>query len=360
MNVDALPTIGCGGVMDLLFQVKDPRNAKGRRYPAHSLLAICIGAILSGAKSICAIADWARLRSDCELFRLGILGNPPKETAIRRFLAKLNHHEFESILSQWLMHLNGTFTGKAIAVDGKALRGAKTHLDLVPMLISAVLHEDGITVAQVDVEKGTNEIKAIIPLFEKIDITGSVITVDAMHTQKETARYLTEEKRAHYLMTVKGNQAELKNYIETNSKLSYSPVFTHIDKGHGRLETRSIRAVSILDDDVSFPSAKQIFQIERERILLATGSMSHEVIYGITSLTAGEADGPNLLALNRGHWRIENSSHYVRDVTFFEDYSRIRSAVSPFIMAMMRNLAINIFRIAGATNIAAAIRFCAY
>ena len=300
MNVDALPTIGCGGVMDLLFQVKDPRNAK------------------------------------------------------------LNHHEFESILSQWLMHLNGTFTGKAIAVDGKALRGAKTHLDLVPMLISAVLHEDGITVAQVDVEKGTNEIKAIIPLFEKIDITGSVITVDAMHTQKETARYLTEEKRAHYLMTVKGNQAELKNYIETNSKLSYSPVFTHIDKGHGRLETRSIRAVSILDDDVSFPSAKQIFQIERERILLATGSMSHEVIYGITSLTAGEADGPNLLALNRGHWRIENSSHYVRDVTFFEDYSRIRSAVSPFIMAMMRNLAINIFRIAGATNIAAAIRFCAY
>ena len=94
MNVDALPTIGCGGVMDLLFQIKDPRHAKGRRYPAHALLA---GAILSGAKSICAIADWASQRSDCELFRLGIFGSPPKETAIRRFLAKLNHHEFESM-----------------------------------------------------------------------------------------------------------------------------------------------------------------------------------------------------------------------------------------------------------------------
>lgn len=225
MDINAVPLKGDGGLLDILMRVKDPRQARGRRYPAYSLLAICVGACLSGAKSLRAIADWAAARSQDELFRLGVVGGkPPKETAIRRFLAKLDYEAVEHELSEWFAGLGGCRGRAAVAIDGKTLRGAKESSANAPMLISALLHGSAITIAQTKVDPKSNEIKAVKPLLESLDIKGSLVTLDAIHTQMDTAKYIVDEKQADYLMTVKGNQGSLKELIESHTALAFSPI----------------------------------------------------------------------------------------------------------------------------------------
>ena len=132
-----------------------------------------------------------------------------------------------------------------------------------------------------------------------------------------------------------------------------------VDKGHGRLETRSIQVSTLLNDYVDFPYCGQVFRLERERIILKTGKKEQETVYGITSLGPEKADPARLLSLNRGQWSIENSEHYVRDMAYDEDRQQIRTKNGPQVMAALRNFAISFLRLVGFTNIASALRFCA-
>jgi predicted transposase YbfD/YdcC len=127
------------------------------------------------------------------------------------------------------------------------------------------------------------------------------------------------------------------------------------DKGHGRLETRTI-ALATSRAKTSFPYIEQAFRIERIRIDLKTGRETSETAFGITSLSSKQASAARLLDLNRGHWSIENESHYVRDVTFDEDRSRIRKKAGPQVMATLRNIVLSLLRLLGIDNIAKAIR----
>ncbi len=129
-----------------------------------------------------------------------------------------------------------------------------------------------------------------------------------------------------------------------------------MNKGHGRLETRRIRSSPALANYVDFPKASQVFQIERIRT--TRGKETREVGYGITSLTPEKASPGRILELVRGHWSIENRLHWVRDVTFDEDRSRVRKGAAAQAMAAFRNVAIGLLRLAGARNIAAALRYC--
>lgn len=133
-----------------------------------------------------------------------------------------------------------------------------------------------------------------------------------------------------------------------------------IDKGHGRIEVRSIQATDRLLDAVSFPHVGQVFRIERLVTHVATGKVTSEVVHGVTSLTPYKADAGRLLTLNRGHWAIEAKSHLVRDVTFREDASRVRRGGAPRVMATVRNLVIGLLRQQGPPSIAAAMRTCAW
>jgi hypothetical protein len=133
-----------------------------------------------------------------------------------------------------------------------------------------------------------------------------------------------------------------------------------LDKGHGRLEQRRLLASTALNDYVDFPHIAQVCRIERAVIELKSGRQRHETVFAITSLPPAQADPSRLLALNRGHWAIENRSHYVRDVTFDEDRSRIRTANGPAMMACLRNFAIALARLLGFSNIAAALRAFAH
>ena len=208
-------------LIEILKLVSDPRGMRGRRFPAYSMLGICILATLSGANSLRAIAEWAQGLSRSKLRILGILRNkPPSEAAIRKFLTKVNPVEVDKLVGDWLrIQAQGA---EEVAIDGKTLRGTKGSGLKLCHLISAVLHRQGVTIAQTKVEDKSNEITAIKPLLNELNIEGSVVTLDALHTQKETARYLTEDKRADYVMTVKDNQPSLKEAVETTGMTSFS------------------------------------------------------------------------------------------------------------------------------------------
>lgn len=136
-------------------------------------------------------------------------------------------------------------------------------------------------------------------------------------------------------------------------------MYTQVDKGHGRIENRSIATSTLLNSYLNFPHSQQVFKITRERLHFKTGKKEKEVVYGITSLTPEQACPQKLLALNRGHWSIENKSHYVRDMAYDEDRLQIRKKNGPRTMATLRNVAIGLLRLAGYLNIASALRYMA-
>ena len=139
-------------------------------------------------------------------------------------------------------------------------------------------------------------------------------------------------------------------------KTIFPPPHQTIDKGHGRLEVRTLCASSLLNDYIDFPHCGQVFKIIRKRTKLTTGKTSTETVYGITSLTAQQADPERLLALSRGHWSIENQSHYVRDMLYDEDRHQLRKGKGPQMMACLRNFAISLLRLMNFKNITKATR----
>lgn len=348
-------------LMDRLSKIPDHRMPRGVRHLKISVLAISICAILSDAHHFAAIAEWAKRCTQNMLKRLGCRRNPrtnlyepPSEPTIRRFLQKADGDAVDKSICGWLQSLAGKES--PVAVDGKTLRGARQENGRQVHLLSAFLHDKGIVLAQRQVDSKTNEITTVPALLDNLDLEGRVVTLDAMHTQKETARYLVEEKRADYLLTVKDNQPTLKKDIEDLSLVDFPPQRQTLEKGHGRLEIRNIRTSTELNDYLDFPYVGQALCICREVLDLKTNKERKETVYVITSLSPEKADPSRLLELNRGHWSIENRLHYVRDVTFNEDRSQIRTDHAPRLMAAFRNLAISLLNWFGCRNKAKTLR----
>jgi hypothetical protein len=202
-----------------LMEIQDPRMPRGIRHQKLSVLAISICAIMSSARSFKAIAEWAQRCSQNMLKRLGCRYNkktkrfePPSEPTIRRFLQTVNAQAVDRALCGWFQSLSGNYS--AIAVDGKTLKGARQENGQQVHLLSAFLHQQGIVLAQRQVENKTNEITTVPSLLDPLNIDSCVVTLDALHTQKGTARYLVEEKHADYIFIAKNNQPTLKEDIE--------------------------------------------------------------------------------------------------------------------------------------------------
>jgi len=196
-----------------------------------------------------------------------------------------------------------------------------------------------------------------IPLLNSLHIQDKDITADAMLTQREFAEYLVSERRAHYHFTVKGNQPTLLQDIKRCFHSRQEPDFvTHDPPDHGRIETRRIWSSTEVNDYLDFPYVGQVFMIERESLNKRTGQLHQEEAYGITSRTPEEADAKRLLSLNRGHWSIENSSHYILDWSFDEDRSRIRAGHGPENMARFRRFAIGLLKSRGARSVSQKMR----
>jgi len=241
-----------------------------------------------------------------------------------------------------------------VALDGKTLRGSKKLGATMSHLLSAVSHGTGLTLYQVGVDLKTNEIPLAQELLKGLLIEGRVFTMDALLTQRQLAQTLVEHK-GDYFMLVKGNQPLLRQDIRCYFADPACPVVsgtTTLELGHGRIERRTLYATTALNDYLAWPAVGQAGLIERVRIAKSTGELlSHEQVCFVTSLTAQRASPAQLLQINRGHWTIENKSHYVRDVSFNEDASRVRKGNSAQVMAAFRNVTLAVLRRVGVTRI---------
>ena len=220
-------------------------------------------------------------------------------------------------------------------------------------------HRAGRTLTQQAVAVKTNEIKGVETVFGQIVLTGRIVTMDALLTQRQVAQTIVEAG-GDYVMIVKDNQPQLKADIELVFTLppagDRQESARTVDGGHGRIETRNLTTSEALVGYSDWPGLAQVFEVGRHVITQKTEKERVEVVYGVTSLRPERATPKRLLELVRGHWGIENKLHWVRDVTFDEDRSQVRCGNIPHIMAALRNTAIGLLRWAGHTNIAAACR----
>lgn len=196
-----------------------------------------------------------------------------------------------------------------------------------------------------------------MPLLEGLDLNSKDITADALLTQRKLADYLVLERHAHYHFTVKANQATLLNDIAFLFQDRRAPNFvTHDPPDHGRIETRKIWTSTELNGYLNFPHVGQVFAIERISIEKKTGQSSRDIAYGITSRSPQQADARRLLEINRGHWSIENSCHYILDWNYDEDRCRIRTGHGPENITCLRRFAIGLIKSKGVKNVAQKIR----
>lgn len=200
-----------------------------------------------------------------------------------------------------------------------------------------------------------------IPLLQAIDIQGKDITADALLTQRELARYLVADRKAHYHFTVKGNQGTLLQDLTLYFQNRQAPDFVELTPpNHGRIETRRIWTTSTLNDYLDFPHVGQAFLIERETLDKKTGKRSQEIAYGLTSRPPQQANAQRVLHINRGHWSIENGCHYILDWNYDEDRCRIRTGHGPENITRLRRFAIGVIKSKGVYSVAQKMRELAF
>ena len=363
-----------------LSRVPDPRDARGVRHQLPAVMAMSIAAVLAGSRSCYAIGQWIAGAKQKTLKALGARRDPssgryvgPDEKTVRRLCAAVDGDALDGALGNWLArrrqlalaararrgrtHRKAGSGGSrrrkaagqprprkstrdahvpampAVAVDGKTVRGARTAQGSAPHLLAALIH-GGVVLAQRQIADKSNEITAFIPLLQPLDLTGFVITADAMHTQRANAQFLREDKDAHFILPVLDNQPTLFARLDTLAWTQVPITARTEDLDRGR---REIRTIQVLDapPDLNFPHVKQVLLVERT--VTEKGRTTYQAMLYITSLTAAQASPADLLAHVRNHWAIE-ATHWVRDVTFGEDASRVRTGTAPRVMATLRIL----------------------
>ncbi|WP_241848327.1 ISAs1 family transposase [Streptomyces sp. CB00072] len=252
----------------------------------------------------------------------------------------------------------GTASGKrqVIAVDGKSLRGSARLSAGRRHLLSAVTHHRALTLAQAEVGTKTNETAHFRPLLEPLDLDGSLVTFDALHSVKANVTWLVKTENAHYIAMIKRNQPTAYRQIAALPWPDIPVQHTASSAGHGRRESRSIKTCGIADElgGIAFPHGRLALRIHRRRKQTG-GRESLETVYAVTSLDAHQTTPADLAAAVRGHWAVE-ALHHVRDVTYAEDASTLHTGTAPRAMATFRNLAIGLLKTLGATNIAKTTR----
>jgi predicted transposase YbfD/YdcC len=287
----------------------------------------------------------------------------PGESTIRRTLASVDGSQLDAALTglptpapRPPLSLAAPEPPTALvgqAIDGKSVRGVG-RAGHPCQLVSLVAHGSATVLAQAQVARKRDERSVVPHLLDGRDLHGTVITVDALHTLKPTARLILAQG-GDYLMVVKKNQGRLYEFLDLLFTLPahkadqevWDQFGPHSQKGHGRLETRTLISGAAHIEDVDWPGVAQVLRRECERIELKSGKVTREVSYGVTSLEVDRANAATLERLWRGHWTIENRLHYVRDVSFGEDAGHAAAGSTARALASVRNALLALFRRAG-------------
>jgi predicted transposase YbfD/YdcC len=352
-------------LIEVFAAIPDFRKPRGKRHPLTAIFALACCAMLCGARSYSAMAEWGRNYGTRIAQALGFTHATPCAATLHTIFRHVDRDEFESHLGAWADSVVGSLPAApeapepAVALDGKTLRGSKKQGAPGTHLLSALAHQVGVTLAQHAVDDKTNEITAVETILAQLVLEGRIVTMDALLTQRHVAQRIVD-KGGDYVMIVKDNQPQLRADIELVFTLpplgDRQDTARTVDIGHGRIEQRNVTTSAALVGYSDWPGLAQVFELGRHVLIQKTGEERVEVVYGVTSLSPARATPGRLLALVRGQWQIENQSHWVRDVTFDEDRSQVRCGNIPHVMAAIRNTTIGLLRWAGHTNIAAACR----
>lgn len=351
LNLSTLSGIP-SGLLQALETAEDPRRKQGQRYPKAWLLAIMVCTIM---RQMTSYRQMSRLAA-----RLPGRGTKtvPDPSTFHRLLTAINPDSLQHALTSWVAQQTNTSTSswlaEAISIDRKEACSAKHGGNPRVHLLSACIHNTGLVLGQVDVGAKTNEITALPELLQSLakehDLSNRVITLDALYTQRETAKLITETYGAHYVFTLKGNQLSLRHQVKDLLWSDVPVSDTTIDTSRGRVMIRNLQVATIKDRVLSdWPGLKQVGRLTRERTINTVTST--EVVYILTSLPQFLA-GPGYLAdVIRRHWTVKNNVHYVRDVTFKEDKNQVRTGFAPRNLAALTNAVITAFRLAGLEKI---------
>jgi len=343
-------------LLGMLASVTDPRSPQGIQHALEFVLAVCVVATLAGAKNYREIAGHAadipqpllkKLGAEWCWFRLRC--KHPSESTIRNVLTRIDAAQLDLVTGTWLAaQARKNAEGEwIIAVDGKVMRGAWTDENGKVTLFSAMLHREAVTIAQVRVPDGTNEITQAETLLDAAGIPegeSALVTLDAAHTQRATAEYIGGKPGWDYLMTVKGNQPSLQREVFDKILPLLPEPPHHVTEEHRRGRIKRWSCWITGAEGIDFPDARQAAFIRREIFEIPGDRISKEHALILTSRKSGKMTAADVNKHVRGHWGIENKSHYIRDTVYREDHGQAWAGDGPQALASLRNLALGLFR----------------
>lgn len=354
-----------GSLFEAFCTLEDQRDARGLRYRLVTVLVLIVLAKLAGENHLRGIAQWVRRRAVLLASFLALAQvQAPHATTFSRILGHaVDVQEFERVAREFFAHQPQAGTSVHITLDGKTMRGTipAGHSHGIHLL-AAFLPSEGWVLFQVEVGRKENEIPAAHRVVKALDLRGKIITGDALLAQRDLSLEIVQAG-GDYVWIIKDNQPETHQDLERLFApepvvKGFSPA-SHddfrraktVEKAHGRLERRTITVSSALKGYLEWPGVEQVFQLERHFIRLQDGKVMHEVVYGVTSLSAAQASPERLLALSREHWAIENRLHYRRDDTLREDRCTLRTGHAPEAMSVINNLVLGLLLRRGVKNV---------
>ena len=341
-------------VMDYFRDLEDPRIERSKRRQLLDIVAIAICAVICGADSWVYVEMFGKSKEEWFRTFLDLPNGIPSHDTFGNVFSRLDPEQFQSCFVEWTQAVADLLPGEVVAIDGKTVRRShdKKAGRQAIHLVSAWASANTLTLGQVKTEEKSNEITAIPRLLEMLELSGCIVTIDAMGCQKEIARGIVD-RGADYLLAVKENQGQLyqdvRDLFEAGDGTGLDQLphdcATTLNKGHGRIERRECWAIDdpacleYLSTRGEWPGLRSVVKVECRRETESGASV--QTRYYISSLAAS---AERQLAAARGHWSIENALHWTMDVTFKEDQSRIRKDHGQQNIATLRQISHNLLK----------------
>ncbi|MCW5318438.1 ISAs1 family transposase [Nostoc sp. KVJ3] len=337
-------------IADHFGVIEDPRIDRTKRHKLIDIMTIAVCAVICGADGWVGIETYGCAKYEWLKTFLELPNGIPSHDTFARVFAQINPQQFQSCFVNWMKSIHQITSGEIIAIDGKTLRGSyeESSEQSAIQIVSAWATRNRLVLGQVKVDEKSNEITAIPELLKVLDISGCIVTIDAIGCQKEIVRLITQQD-ADYVITLKKNQGNLYSEVEKLLQAGISTGFEGIEhstykteeRGHGRHEIRHYLMLSQiqsrLNSDSVWSNFNSVGMVESVRSL--NGETTVETHYFISSLESNAKQFGNSI---RSHWGIENSLHWVLDVALREDDCRIRKDNAPQNFAILRHIAVNL------------------